>query len=98
MEEYSIENEVCALSLEFTSIVTTCMYKHYAKCCFQNEYDQHSFFNCAPYFSKSKILTLEQSESIWKGQMCDKGEINYVAKAQNWDQRVRGENESARVG
>ncbi len=29
--------------------------------------------------------------------MCDKGECNYVAKAQNWDQRVKGEIESAKV-
>lgn len=29
--------------------------------------------------------------------MCDKDETNYVAKAQNWDQRVKGELESARV-
>lgn len=29
--------------------------------------------------------------------MCDKVECNYVAKAQNWDQRVKGEIESARV-
>ncbi len=29
--------------------------------------------------------------------MCDEGECNYVAKAQNWDQRVKGELESARV-
>ena len=29
--------------------------------------------------------------------MCDKNECNYVAKAQNWDQRVKGEIESAKV-
>lgn len=29
--------------------------------------------------------------------MCDKIECNYVAKSQNWDQRVKGELESARV-
>jgi hypothetical protein len=29
--------------------------------------------------------------------MCDKGEFNYVAKAQNWDQRVKAELDFARV-
>ena len=55
-----------------------------------------SIFESLTFWRISNVVPLKSSTQNIE-QMCDKGEHNYVADAQNWEQRVKGEMEATRV-
>jgi len=57
----------------------------------------HEFFELSRYFDDPLMLKTRGRCSLVVNKMCEKGEHNYVADAQNWEQRIKGEIEAARV-